>query len=453
MTDKRQRNQQLAAAIEESGYTYEALAKATRAVAAESGELLRTSRSAVHYWVAGGTPTGRAPGYLAEALGRKLQRKVTVAELALGCDPVEETMHPDPLAAAADLRRLIVHRRRDFLALAFSTAAVALPLTYDHQAAAAVLRAVANGRRIGAGELETVRQFTEMFRTADERHGGGHGLAAITTYLDDVVTPMLHAGAFPNEEIRASAFGAAAELTTLIGWKCHDAGREGAAQKFYLLAYQFACEGDPTGHTAWTMRALVHQALDLKHPAGCVGLAQAAVERARGKVDRQTEALLLITAARAHGADGDRVTAAKLILAAEDAMLAGGADTIPAYAAAAGPAAATVASHTGRTLTEMGDNKAAERHYRTALDNRRPGTYHRLRGTTLANIAKAVAAQGRYEEAVGLWSQSLDLMEGVASRRNRAELDTMHSALGLYARRGVRGAAELASRAVLLRAE
>ncbi|MEU9077062.1 tetratricopeptide repeat protein [Kitasatospora sp. NPDC048538] len=451
MTERQQRNQQLAAVIQESGCTYEALAKAIRTVAAEAGEPLRTSRSAVHYWVAGGTPTGRTPGYLAEALSRKLQRKVTPAELALGCDPVEDAMYPDPLAVAADLRRLIVHRRRDFLALAFSTAAVALPLTYDHQAAAAVLRAVATGRRIGAGELETVRQFTEMFRTADERHGGGHGLAAITTYLDDVVTPMLHAGAFRNEETRKSAFGAAAELATLIGWKCHDGGWEGAAQKFYLLAYQFACEGDPTGHVAWTMRALVHQALDLKQPAGCVDLAQAAVERARGKVDRQTEALLLITAARAHGANSDGATAAKLILASEDAMVAGGADTIPTYAAAAGPAAATVASHTGRTLTEMKDNKSAERHYRTALDNRRPDTYHRLRGTTLANIAKAVAAQGRYEEATSLWGQSLDLMDGVASRRNQTELDTLHSALGLYTRRGVHGAAELARRVVQLR--
>ncbi|MFD9687362.1 tetratricopeptide repeat protein [Kitasatospora sp. NPDC059088] len=375
---------------------------------------------------------------------------MTVAEIGLGSDVIGDTNAPDPLAAASDLGRLIVHNRRDFLSLAFSAGAVLFPLNYDPQAAAAALRATATGHRVGIDEVATVRQFTEMFRTADERLGGGHGLVAIASFLNDVVTPMLN-GTFPNDQVRRSAFGAGAELATLVGWKCHDLGREGAAQRFYQLAYQFACESDPAGHSAWAMRALTHQALDIGHPAGTIDVAEAALARARGRVCPQTEALLLITAARAHGASGNGPTAAALILAAEDAMLASN-DDIPAYAAAAGPAAAVVASHTGRTLTEMKDHAAAERHYRTALNKRVPGTYHRVRGITFANIAKSVAAQHRHEEAVGLWSQSLDLMDGVISRRNGKELETMRSNLALYAQRGIPGAAELSQRAASITA-
>lgn len=159
--------------------------------------------------------------------------------------------------------------------------------------------------------------------------------------------------------------------------------------------------------------------------------------------------MLLITAARAHAACGNGPTAAALILAAQDALLTG-TDSIPSYVAAAGPVAAVIASHTGRTLTEMADHAAAERHYRTALHGRVPGTYHRVRGLTLANIAKAATAQNRHEEAVGLWRESVDLMDGVASRPNRKELDTMRSALGLYVRRGIPGARELAQRAAAI---
>lgn len=448
MTGRKEPNRQLAAVIEEAGCTYEALAKAVRAGAAEAGETLHTSRSAVLSWVRGGTPTGNTAAYLAEALTRLAKRKVTTAEIGLGFPAIGETMAPDPLATAADLGRLVMFHRRDFLALAFSTATLGLPLTYDHQANAATPRTATGCRRVGADEVATVRQLTEMFRTADEKLGGGHGLSTASSYLADAVVPMLQA-TFPSEEVRRSAYGAASELATLVGWKCHDLGREGAAQRFYLLAYQLACECDPAGHGAWMMRALTHQALDLNQTAHCVDLAEAAIARAQGKVDRRTEALLLVTAARAYGASGRGKNAVGALLAAEDAMLAAD-DAVPSYAAASGPVAATVASHTGKTLTEMKDHGAAERHYRRALEDRVPSTYQRVRGLTIANLAKAVAAQHRHEEAVILWNQCLDLMDGVASDRNRKELKTVHSAMAVYSRRGIPGASELAQRAAEL---
>lgn len=441
-------NQQLAAVIEEAGCTYEALAKAVRSVAAEAGETLHTSRSAVLSWVRGGIPTGRTSAYLAEALARVAKRQVTTAEIGLGCPAIGEAMPPDPLATAADLGRLVMFHRRDLLALAFSTATVGLPITYDHQAVAATLRTAKGGRRAGAEEVSTVRQLTEMFRTADEKLGGGYGLSTVSSYLVDAVVPMLQA-TFSSEEVRRSAYGAASELATLVGWKCHDLGREGAAQRFYLLAYQLACESDPAGHGAWMMRALTHQSLDLNQTTHCVELAEAALSRAQGKVDRKTEALLLVTAARAYGASGQTKDAAGALLAAEDAMLTGD-DGVPSYAAASGPVAATVASHTGKTLTEMKDHRAAERHYRAALEDRVPGTYQRVRGLTIANLAKSVAAQHRHEEAVILWNQCLDLMDGVASDRNQKELKTVRSTMAVYSRRGIPGAPELAQRAAVL---
>ncbi|MGW4890664.1 tetratricopeptide repeat protein [Kitasatospora sp. NPDC004240] len=453
MATPRTPNQQLADVMDEAGLTLEALARATRAVAAESGVRLGTSRSAVHAWVSSGAvPAGNTPAYVAEALSRRLRRPVTVAEIGLGEDTSTDFMLLGLAAAAIETGRLLVHDRRDFLALGFSAAGLITPLAPAPRTAAA-LPAGGPGRRIGSGETTAVRQFTATFRASDELLGGGHGLSVAGTFLSDVVAPMLH-GTYTNDRARADAFAAAADLATLIGFKCHDAGREGAAQHHYRLAVRLAREADPddrTGQAAWGMRALVHQALDLGHHAGTVDLADAALARTRGRVDKRTEALLLITAARAQGAGGNPSAASALIDAAREAARTG-TDALPSYAAAAGPTDAVVASHTGRTLTEMGHHAAAERHYRAALADRTDHAYRRTRALTLANIARAVAAQDRHEEAVDLLTRSLDLMDGVASHRTSRELASMRPQLAMYARCRIRGAADAAHRVTRLAA-
>lgn len=70
-------NHHLRDLVAESGLTYEALAKAVRAVAAECGVGLRTNKSAVEHWIAGVTPRGDTGRYLAVALSRRLGRLLT----------------------------------------------------------------------------------------------------------------------------------------------------------------------------------------------------------------------------------------------------------------------------------------------------------------------------------------------------------------------------------------
>lgn len=127
MTESRTPNIALAEIIAEAGITYHALAREIRAVAAEAGEKLHTAPSAVSSWLAGGTPSGQTRQYIAEALTRKMKRRVTVAEIGLGCAGIGEPLGADPLATTADLGRFVMLRRRDFLNSAFAAAAVGLP--------------------------------------------------------------------------------------------------------------------------------------------------------------------------------------------------------------------------------------------------------------------------------------------------------------------------------------
>ncbi|WP_329273697.1 tetratricopeptide repeat protein [Streptomyces sp. NBC_01451] len=446
MAAPREPNSRLRETISATGCTYEALARDVRRIAAENGEILQTNKSAVSHWVNGiRWPTGRTGQYLAEALSRRTGRIVTQTEIGLRAPDGEEPAEGDPVVAVTDLGRADVERRRFLAVAAFTTAGVAMPLAHDHEATTRMLRARTGTSVVGAEDVDVVRQITAAFSAADERLGGGHGLTTVTAYLADTAAPMLR-GRFPSEALRRAAFGAVAELAYLAGWKHHDLGQEGAAQRYYQVGYQLAWEADPHGHAAWMMRALAHQALSLKQPHHCVDLVEGALIRGLDHVDGQTEALLHITHARAFAAVGERPAAARALLAAEDALLR---DDVPqpSYSRVSGPAAGTVASHTARTLTDLADHIGTEQQHRDALIRWDPKKYRRVHALTYADLGDSLAAQARADEAVAAWARALALMEGMASDRTRKAITSLRSTLSIYQRRKVPGAAELARRA------
>ena len=439
-------NSRLRDSISAAGCTYDALARDVRRIAAENGELLQTNKSAISHWVGGArAPSGRAGQYLAEALSRRLGRVVTRTELGLHSPDAEPPPDIDPVTAVTDLGRADVERRQFLAIAAFTTAGVAMPLQHDHEATSRMLRARTARSLVGSDDIDVVRQITAAFSAADERLGGGHGLTTVTAYLADTAAPMLR-GRFPSEALRQAAFGAVAELAYLAGWKHHDLGHEGAAQRYYQVGYQLACEADPHGHAAWMMRTLAHQSLSLKQPHHCVDLVEGALARGLGHVDGQTEALLHITHARAYAAVGENPLAARALLAAEDALLREDGPQ-PSFSRVSGPAAGTVASHTARTLTDLADHIGTEQQHRDALTRWDPEKYKRVHALTHADLGDSLAAQARADEAVAAWTQALLLMEGMTSDRTRKAITSIRSTLAIYQHRRVPGAADLARRA------
>lgn len=222
MAARREPNSRLRDVIAAVGCTYEALARDVRRIAAENGEILQTNKSAISHWVNGTrAPSGRVGRYLAEALSRRAGRTVTQTQIGLQAGDDEEPAESDPVLAATDLGRADVERRRFLAIAAFTTAGVAMPLGYDHEATARMLRARTGRSLVGAEDVDVVRQITAAFSAADERLGGGHGLTTVTAYLADTAAPMLR-GRFPSEALRRAAFGAVAELAYLAGWKHHE---------------------------------------------------------------------------------------------------------------------------------------------------------------------------------------------------------------------------------------
>lgn len=438
-------NDRLREMIAACGMSYDGVARAVVRIAAENGETLRTNKSAVAHWVAGVEPAHKTAVYVAEALSRRARRPVTPTQLGFSAGSPPELIGAHPIETAILLGRADIEHR-DFLAAAVYTATgAATPVKYDHEPTARLLRVRTGHARVSAEQIAVVRQITVAFAAADEILGGGHGLSTAAAYLADTAAPML-SGRFASEATRRAAFGAAAELSWLLGWKHHDLGHEGAAQRYYLLSFHLAVESDPHAHAAWMMRALAQQALSVKQHRHSLDLAQGALARAEGYADGATKALLHITHARAHAALGHKPQAARALLAAEDA-LAHPCEPQPTYSLLTGPAAGTVDSHTARTLTEIADHTGAEARHRAALTSWDPAVFPRVHLLTHMDLGDCLAAQARADEAVSAWSRALDLAEGMASARSSSALASIRSTLAVYRRRGVPGAALLESRA------
>jgi hypothetical protein len=170
-------------------------------LAAENGEVLRTNRSAVAHWVAGTAPGERTAAYLAEALSRRAGRPVTPQQIGLAASPDQLPSGAGPAGEMAALARADVDHQGFLAAAVYTTVGASLPLGYDHEPVARLLRVRSGRARVGAAEVAVVRQVTQAFGAADELLGGGHGLSAVAAYLADTAVPLLSAR-FPSEQSR-----------------------------------------------------------------------------------------------------------------------------------------------------------------------------------------------------------------------------------------------------------
>lgn len=443
-------NHKLRDLVAETGWTYAALAMAVRAVAAECGAGLRTNKSAVEHWIAGATPAGDTGRYLAVALSRRLGRLLTPGDLGLPEAPENDgiglSLGDDPIDALLPMWRSELDRRRFLTGSAYSVAASALPLSYVRDIADRTA-ASRTGRTVGMAEVAAVRDMVRAFSEMDERHGGQHGRSALVQYLRDDVAPLCR-GRFRTEEIRQHMLSAASRGVHLLGWKSYDAGQQGLAQRYYLQSYALAVESGITGHDGFVMRTMAMQGLKLHRPEHCQALAETGLNRAKGKVDSQTEALFRIVHAHTLAKAGQGPAARSETERARALLTADTGDEVPFWALAWGPPAASLYSRAAKVFETLGEHRAAAEQYGRAATARPAGTYARIVSLDLVAAAEMQLKGGQIEQACTTWGQAMDHMDGVRSVRTRKAVTSMRRELGRFRARGVRSAAELDERAI-----
>ncbi|MCP3821891.1 transcriptional regulator [Streptomyces sp. A3M-1-3] len=431
----RQPNERLQALIQEAGCSNAGLARRVNMCGAEHGLDLRYDKTSVARWLRGQQPRGRAPGIIAEALGRKLGRTVTIEEIGMAngknlASGVGLQFSPTVVGAieqVCELWRSDVGRR-DFLAGSSVAASALVEPSRDWLitgADAQVARSA--GARVGASDVDAVRATTEALIELDHRFGSGHVRPIVVHYLNSVVSGLL-AGSY-RESVGRALFATVARLTELAGYMAVDTGQPGLAQRYYIQALRLAQAAGDRGYGAYVLAAsMSHLAAQLGNPREIAQLARAAQEGARGQVPPRAEAMFLAAEARGHALMGDaratQVAAGRALGALERTDAAAGDD--PAWIAHFD--AAYLADELAHCHRDLGQAEAAGRRAEEALDGL-PETKARRRAIGLVLLATSQVQRREVEQACHTGTRAVELLDTLRSNRGAEYLDDFQQRL------------------------
>ncbi|HET6355526.1 transcriptional regulator [Streptomyces sp.] len=435
----RQPNERLQALIQEAGCSNAGLARRVNMVGAERGLDLRYDKTSVARWLRGQQPRGRAPGIIAEALGRKLGRTVTIDEIGMAngknlASGVGLLFSPTVLGAieqVCELWRSDVGRR-DFLSGSAVAASALVEPSRDWLITGADSQVARTaGARVGASDVEAVRAMTAALTELDHRFGSGHVRPVVVHYLNSVVSGLL-SGSY-RESVGRELFAAAARLTELAGYMAVDTGQPGLAQRYYIQALRLAQAAGDRGYGGYVLAAsMSHLAAQLGNPREIAQLARAAQEGARGRVTPRAQAMFLAAEARGHALLGDARTchevAGKAVRALEQAEPSAGDD--PAWIAHFDRA--YLADELAHCYRDLGQPEAAARHASDALDGL-PESRARRRAIGLVLLATAQVQQREVEQACHTGTRAAELLDSLRSSRGSEYLDDLQQRLEPYA--------------------
>lgn len=152
----------------------------------------------------------------------------------------------------------------------------------------------------------------------DFQFGGGYVRRMLLVYFQSEIVPLLRE--HQPEAIRREIFSAAGEVAQLLGWSAYDAGRHGAAQRYFLQGLRLASEAGDSVLGGRLLSNLSHQANYLGHYHEAVQFARAAQASAKGRATDTVTAMFLAMEARALASSGDARMSAKALHLAEQAF-------------------------------------------------------------------------------------------------------------------------------------
>ncbi|MFE7775861.1 transcriptional regulator [Streptomyces sp. NPDC057445] len=431
----RQPNERLQALIQEAACSNAGLARRVNMVGAERGLDLRYDKTSVARWLRGQQPRGRAPGIIAEALGRKLGRTVTIDEIGMAngknlASGVGLQFAPTVLGAieqVCELWRSDVGRR-DFLSGSTVAASALVEPSRDWLitgADAQVARTA--GSRVGVSDVEAVEAMTQALKTLDHRFGSGHVRPVVVHYLNSVVSGLL-SGSY-REPVGRRLFAAVARLTELAGYMAVDTGQPGLAQRYYIQALRLAQAAGDRAYGGYVLAAsMSHLAAQLGNPREIAQLARAAQEGARGQVTPRAEAMFYAAEARGHALLGDaracHEVAGKAVVALDLADPESGDD--PAWIAHFDQA--YLADELAHCHRDLGQADAAARRAADSLEGH-PESRTRRRAIGLLLLATAQVQQREVEEACHTGTRAVELLGTLRSSRSVEYLEDLQHRL------------------------
>ncbi|GAA2741355.1 regulator [Kitasatospora cinereorecta] len=493
----RAQNPQLAALIEESGFSHAGLARRVDQLGLEHGLDLRYDKTSVTRWLRGQQPRGATPALIAEVFTRRLGRRLTAQDVGLdACAPVyaglefaETPQEAVDIVASmwrkdngpyAELRKIaftpagLVVPSRDWLigrtdervARDGSTLppeelrAEQPPVRGPHAAAlgrvpqqsrhaiGAAEPAEGGGRehrpavRVGRGDIAAIRAVGDLFRALDHAYGGGHARQALVRYLESEAEPMLR-GRY-GEQIGRALFGAVADLTRLAGWTSFDIAAHGLAQRYFVQALRLSQAAGDRVLGGYILTTMSQQAVHLGHAREAIQLARVAQQGVGTTAAPVVQALMHGAEARGHALLGDVRSCTTALVRCERALAAARpGDEVPSWARYFDDAQlADEFAHCYRDLQQW---RPAAQHAEKSLRLRAPA-YARSRILCRLVLAGARLGMGDVDESCSMATDALRAAGEMRSARTVEYLRDFHRRLAPYRTTPAARAFEEASR-------
>lgn len=282
-------------------------------------------------------------------------------------------------------------------------------------------------RRIGAADVEVIRETTDAFRLTDYRHGGGLSRAAAVAQLGYVL--KLQDAQCPDP-VRADLLLATADLAMTAAWMTYDVEQHEAARRLWMIALDTARQADhprSADLTVILLLDLAHQALHLGRPDEGLRLVQlgAATATTRGfPVSASTRSYIAATLAWCHASLGDAEACERSLGEAQQFYTDADPATAPPWAAHVNPAElAAQHGHSFYLLAQTNRQYAptAAHHLRMAVDGF-GSTYARSRAVNLPGLAGSYFYLGEVDSAVVTGHEAVTEISTLSSKRAYARL-------------------------------
>ncbi|MEU1377953.1 transcriptional regulator [Streptomyces triculaminicus] len=331
-------------------FTKKGLATAVTAKAAATGHpQVRPDGSRVRRWLGGERPRPPVPDLLAAVLSERCGRHLTAADLGLAePDPDDLTRYRGPAELLADLTAAtstaLVHGPHSTTGSAARRQARA-EVPYDPERLLPALDSWAyapphilpgttahtGGQRLGVADAARIADYTRVFRTLDNQHGGGSTLHSATGQLA-WATRIIQDGHYTEAAGRV-LFAELADLAGCVGWMSHDVAQWPAAIRYLTLAVHAGRESGDRNLTAHLLQCLARIWGYLGRPdvaADCIALA---LYGTRNHAHPVLRAGLYALAARFAALRNDATEARRNVRHAQEIFHEETPDELPAYVA------------------------------------------------------------------------------------------------------------------------
>ncbi|WP_345651681.1 regulator [Streptomyces tremellae] len=269
------------------------------------------------------------------------------------------------------------------------------------------------GLRVSAGDIAALRSVGELFRSLDQRYGGGHARQALVRYLEHEAEPMLR-GVY-GENVGRRLFGAVADLTRLAGWTSYDIAAHGLAQRYFVQALRLSQAAADRVYGAYVLVTMSRQAVYLSHGREAVQLTRVAQQGVGTTAPPVVQALLQAAEARGHGVVGDARACTAALLRAERALEAARpGDDVPHWARSFDEG--QLADEIGHCHRDLAQWRAAAQHAERAL-SLRPQELARSRLFCTVVLATARLGLGELDQACALGAEAAQAAAEMRSAR------------------------------------